>query len=107
MKQKEFAMACGGMTMKKYANGGQVGKTERMGKLKEHLFGTGEMTDHDPAEEQMEDDLMGKDEFLSDEGDGEMGNLAEGGMVEPVEESNSKRKARLRTHLSGISLKKA
>ncbi len=91
-----------GIKKTKYANGGQVGLSERKERLKEQLFGRGEMASKDPAEEQMAEALDDKDMFLSDEGDGEEPEMmAEGGIVE----HNSARKTRLKGILSENHMK--
>lgn len=98
---KDLAMAYS-IKKNKYANGGQVGLSERKERLKEQLFGRGEMGSQDPAEEQMAEGLEDKDLFLSDEGDGEESvKMADGGMVE----HNSSRKTRLKGILSENHMK--
>lgn len=95
---------------KNKAKGGMVmddARDMRMSRLKEDLFGHGgEVSgpEHGMAEGEMEDMDKDNELFLSAEGDGEMGDLAEGGEVVPMD---VKRKNRLRGILSEIPIKRA
>lgn len=102
---KDLAMA---LNIKKKSGSGMSSEAsdERLARLKQKLFGRGEPMSEDPAEDQMAEDMMGKDDFLSADDDDDVLMMAEGGEVPAAAvEHNSGRKSRLKGILSENHMK--